>query len=90
MKVTADTGVEYTALHEEEGLHAHLGSAYTRAALNFALFGDEKRSREYALRAAEELSLEKGPESGDAQAMRGLAENPRAHWTWGKRRKVEK
>ncbi|KAI0858134.1 hypothetical protein F4860DRAFT_487296 [Xylaria cubensis] len=90
MKVTAETGVEYTALHEEEGLYAHLGSAYTRAALNFALFGDEKRSREYALRAAEELSLEKGPESGDAQAMRGLAENPRAHWTWGKRRKVEK
>ncbi|KAI0479620.1 hypothetical protein F4859DRAFT_529787 [Xylaria cf. heliscus] len=90
MKVTAETGVEYTALHEEEGLHAHLGSAYTRAALNFALFGDEKRSREYALRATEELSLEKGPESGDAQAMRGLAEDPRAHWTWGKRRKVEK
>ncbi|KAI8953511.1 hypothetical protein F4801DRAFT_536671 [Xylaria longipes] len=90
MKVTAETGAEYTALHEEEGLHAHLGSAYTRAALNSALFGDEKRSREYALRAAEELSLEKGPESGDAQAMRGLAENPRAHWTWGKRRKVDK
>ncbi|KAI1751718.1 hypothetical protein F4782DRAFT_504009 [Xylaria castorea] len=90
MKVTAETGVEYTALHEEEGLHAHLGSAYTRAALNSALFGDEKRSREFALRAAEELSLEKGPESGDAQAMRGLAENPRAHWTWGKRRKVDK
>ncbi|KAH8158073.1 hypothetical protein CIB48_g10175 [Xylaria polymorpha] len=90
MKVTAETGVEYTTLHEEEGLHAHLGSAYTRAALNFALFGDEKRSREYALRAAEELSLEKGPESGDARAMRGLAEDPRAHWTWGKRRELQK
>ncbi|KAI1271693.1 hypothetical protein F5Y07DRAFT_331581 [Xylaria sp. FL0933] len=86
MKVTAETGVEYTALHEEEGLHAHLGSAYTRAALNFALFGDEERSREYALKAAAELDIEKGPESGDAQAMRSLAENPRAHWTWGKRR----
>ncbi|KAI1363074.1 hypothetical protein F5Y08DRAFT_341037 [Xylaria arbuscula] len=90
MKVTADTGAEYAALHEEEGLHAHLGSAYTRAALNFALFGDEERSREYALKAAEELDIEKGPESGDALAMRGLAENPRAHWTWGKRRATEK
>ncbi|KAI1425732.1 hypothetical protein F5Y12DRAFT_795673 [Xylaria sp. FL1777] len=90
MKVTAETGVEYTALHEEEGLYAHLGSAYTRAALNFALFGDEERSRQYALKAAEELSIEKGPESADAQAMRKLAENPRAHWTWGKRRAIEK
>ncbi|KAI1199675.1 hypothetical protein F5X97DRAFT_322163 [Nemania serpens] len=88
VKVTADTGAEYAALHEEEGLHAHLGSAYTRAALNFALFGDEDRSREYALKAAEELDIEKGPESADAQAMRGLAEDPKAHWTWGKRRKV--
>ncbi len=84
--MTADTGAEYAALHEEEGLHAHLGSAYTRAALNFALFGDEERAREYALRAAEELHIEKGPESGDAQAMKVLADDPTAHWTWGKRR----
>ncbi|KAJ8128906.1 hypothetical protein O1611_g4724 [Lasiodiplodia mahajangana] len=90
IKVTADTGAEYTALHEEEGLHAHLGSAYTRAALNFALFGEEERSREYALKAVEELDIEKGPESSDAQAMRELAENPQAHWTWGKRRTAEK
>ncbi|GAP89583.1 putative lysine methyltransferase protein [Rosellinia necatrix] len=89
VKVTAETGAEYTALHEEEGLHAHLGSAYTRAALNSALFGDEGRSRAYALRAAEELDLEKGPESGDARAMRALADDPRAHWTWGKRRKLD-
>ncbi|KAK5628619.1 hypothetical protein RRF57_004334 [Xylaria bambusicola] len=90
MRVTAETGAEYAALHEAEGLHAHLGSAYTRAALNFALFGDEERSREYALKAAEELAIEKGPGSADAQAMRGLAENPKAHWTWGKRRMLEK
>ncbi|KAI0100125.1 hypothetical protein GGR51DRAFT_533170 [Nemania sp. FL0031] len=90
IKVTADTGAEYTALHQEEGLHAHLGSAYTRAALNFALFGEEERSREYALKAVEELDIEKGPDSSDAQAMRALAENPQAHWTWGKRRTAEK
>ncbi|KAJ2974848.1 hypothetical protein NUW58_g8527 [Xylaria curta] len=90
VKVSAETGAEYTALHEEEGLYGHLGSVYTRAALNSALFGDEKGSREYARRAAEELSLEKGPECADAKAMRGLAEDPRAHWTWGKRRKAEK
>ncbi|KAI1814188.1 hypothetical protein GGS20DRAFT_549731 [Poronia punctata] len=90
IKVTADTGAEYVALHEQEGLHAHLGSAYTRAALNFALFGDETRAREYARRAVEELEMEKGPGCADAKAMRGLAENPKAHWTFGKRRTVEK
>lgn len=88
--MTAESGADYVTLHEQEGLHAHLGSAYTRAALNFALFGDEKRAQEYAARAAEELDIEKGPDSGDAWAMRGLAEDPKAHWTWGKRRKVEK
>ncbi|KAI8633786.1 hypothetical protein F5Y19DRAFT_471041 [Xylariaceae sp. FL1651] len=90
LKVTAETGVEFTRLHEEEGLYAHLGSAYTRAALNFALFGDEERARKYAQKAAEEMSIEMGPESGDARAMRNLADNPRAHWTWGKRRKGER
>ncbi|KAI0974040.1 hypothetical protein F4678DRAFT_458828 [Xylaria arbuscula] len=90
MKVTAEIGAEYAALHAEEGLHAHLGSAYTRAALNFALFGDEERAREYALKAVVELGIEKGPDSGDARAMKGLAEDPRGHWTWGKRRAVGK
>ncbi|KAI1177157.1 hypothetical protein F4777DRAFT_587391 [Nemania sp. FL0916] len=85
--VSADTGAEFTSLHEEENLHAHLGSAYTRAALNSALFGDEERAREYARRAARELAIEKGENSPDAQAMRSLAEDPKGHWTWGKRRK---
>ncbi|KAI1822393.1 hypothetical protein F4861DRAFT_550738 [Xylaria intraflava] len=89
VKVTAEDGVEYVALHEEEGLYAQLGTAYTRAALNFALFGDEEQSREYAQKAAEQLSIEKGPESEDAQTMRNLAADPRAHWGWGKRRTVD-
>ncbi|KAI0141696.1 SET domain-containing protein [Xylariaceae sp. FL1272] len=87
LKVTANTGAEYVALVEEEGLHAHLGSVYTRAALNFALFGDEARAQEYAQKAVKALSLELGPESGDVKAMRGLADDPKTHWTWGKRRR---
>ncbi|KAI1435187.1 SET domain-containing protein [Xylaria sp. CBS 124048] len=85
---TGDMGAEYVALHEEEGLSAQLGSAYTRAALNFALFGDEEQTRIYALKAAEQLSIEKGPESEDAHTMRNLAADPRTHWSWGKRKKV--
>ncbi|KAI1258621.1 SET domain-containing protein [Xylariaceae sp. FL1019] len=87
LKVTADTGAEYVALVEEEGLDAHLGSVYTRAALNFALFGDEARAREHAQKAVGALSLELGPGHGDVRAMRDLAMNPRTHWTWGKRRR---
>ncbi|CAJ2502473.1 Uu.00g098670.m01.CDS01 [Anthostomella pinea] len=86
-KVTAETGGEMVGLYEDEGLHTYLGNAYTRAALNFALFGEEERAREYAGMAVEALELEMGPGTGDARAMRILAEDPRKHWTWGKRRK---
>ncbi|KAI2639987.1 SET domain-containing protein [Xylaria nigripes] len=84
-KATPDMGVEYVALHEEEGLYAQLGTAYMRAALNFASFGDEERTRVYARHAVERLDVEKGPESRDVRAMRGLAADPRAHWGWGRR-----
>ncbi|KAI1773279.1 SET domain-containing protein [Hypoxylon cercidicola] len=85
--VTADTGAQLAELYETERLHIYLGQAYTRAALNFALFGEEDRAREYARAAVDALERESGPGSADARAMRVLAENPRKHWTWGKRRK---
>ncbi|KAI0601310.1 hypothetical protein F4775DRAFT_589528 [Biscogniauxia sp. FL1348] len=85
--VTADTGAELVALYRAERLDSYLGRAYTRAALNFALFGDEARAREYAAAAADAVAREVGPGAADAEAMRLLAENPGAHWTWGKRRK---
>ncbi|XXH01787.1 hypothetical protein Hte_008148 [Hypoxylon texense] len=85
--VAADTGARLAALYEQERLHVHLGRAYTRAALNFALFGEAGRARAYARAAAEALEREAGPDSADARAMRVLADDPRKHWTWGKRRK---
>ncbi|KAI6083045.1 SET domain-containing protein [Hypoxylon rubiginosum] len=86
--VTADTGAQAAALYEMERLHTYLGAAYTRAALNYALFGEEEKARVLARAAAEALEREFGPDSADARAMRVLAENPRKHWTWGKRRKA--
>ncbi|KAI5926916.1 hypothetical protein F4810DRAFT_723343 [Camillea tinctor] len=85
--VTAETGAELVALYHAERLDSYLGHAYTRAALNFALFGDEDRAREYAAAAVDALEREMGPGVADARAMKVLAENPREHWTWGKRRK---
>ncbi|KAI2616777.1 SET domain-containing protein [Hypoxylon sp. NC1633] len=85
--VTAETGAQLVDLYERERLDIHLGRVYTRAALNFALFGEEDKAREFARVAVEAVERESGPDAGDAKAMRILAENPRAHWTWGKRRK---
>lgn len=84
--LTAETGAELVRLYEEEHLHIYLAQALTRAALNFALFGQTERAREYAREAAEAMDREVGPHSLDAKSMRLLAENPKAHWTWGKRR----
>ncbi|KAI0886750.1 SET domain-containing protein [Annulohypoxylon maeteangense] len=85
--VTAETGAELVELYEKERLDIYLGQVYTRAALNFALFGEEEKARKYALAAVEAVERESGQNASDAKAMRTLAENPRAHWTWGRRRK---
>ncbi|KAI1385499.1 SET domain-containing protein [Hypoxylon trugodes] len=85
--VTAETGAQLVNLYHKERLDIYLGQVYTRAALNFALFGEEEKAKEYALAAVEAVERESGPKAGDLKAMRILAENPRAHWTWGKRRK---
>ncbi|KAI1451728.1 SET domain-containing protein [Annulohypoxylon moriforme] len=85
--VTAETGAELVELYEKERLDIYLGQVYTRAALNFALFGEEEKARKYAQAAVEAVERESGQNAGDAKAMRTLAENPKAHWTWGKRRK---
>ncbi|KAI0836962.1 SET domain-containing protein [Hypoxylon sp. FL0890] len=85
--VTADTGAQLVELYQKERLDIYLGQVYTRAALNFALFGEEEKARKYALAAVEAVERESGPNAADAKAMRVLAENSRKHWTWGKRRK---
>ncbi|KAI0122061.1 SET domain-containing protein [Daldinia grandis] len=85
--VTAETGAQVADLYEKERLDVYLGWVYTRAALNFALFGEEEKAQEYALAAVQALEREFGSNAADAKAMRILAENPKAHWTWGKRRR---
>ncbi|KAI1103008.1 SET domain-containing protein [Jackrogersella minutella] len=85
--VTAETGAKLVELYEKEKLDIYLGQVYTQAALNFALYGEEEMARKYARAAVEAVERESGPNAADAKAMRILAENPKAHWTWGKRRK---
>ena len=77
-------------MYEREHLHIYLGQAFTRAALNFALFGETDKAREYARAAVEAIELETGPHAVDAKSMRLLAEHPEKHWTWGKRRPMRR
>ncbi|OTA98986.1 hypothetical protein M426DRAFT_325541 [Hypoxylon sp. CI-4A] len=86
--VTAETGAQVADLYEKERLDVYLGRVYTRAALNFALFGEQEKAKKYALAAMEALERESGSQGGDFRAMKTLAENPEAHWTWGRRRKA--
>ncbi|KAK3933780.1 hypothetical protein QBC46DRAFT_431428 [Diplogelasinospora grovesii] len=83
-EVTPETGAELVSLHVEEGLHMYLGHAYTRAALNFALFGDG-RAKEYAEEAVKAATREFGEHAGDVQSMKDLERDPRGHWAWGLR-----
>jgi hypothetical protein len=83
--VTAETGAKMVALYHEERLDIYLGHAYTRAALNFALFGKEEEARGYARLALEALEREYGPTCGDLPGMRAMVEDPKKHWAWSKR-----
>ncbi|RYP51773.1 hypothetical protein DL768_002959 [Monosporascus sp. mg162] len=84
--VTAETGAELVKLYEQERLDIHMGRALTLAALNFALFGEVERAQEYARAAVQAVDMD----PIDLDSMKILGENPRAHWTWGKRRKSKR
>ena len=84
--VNADTGEELVDLYKHERLDIYFAAAYTRAAINFALFGRVEKSMEYAKHAVEALVIENGPDAADLGPMRILAEEPQRHWSWGKTR----
>ncbi|OAA61810.1 SET domain protein [Niveomyces insectorum RCEF 264] len=85
--VTAATGAQLAALYEAEKLDVYLGHVYTQAALNYALFGVEDGALEFATKAAAALEREFGPDAPDIAAMRELAANPKAHWSWELKKK---
>lgn len=69
-------------LYEEERLQAKTHGAYVLAALNYNLFGNAKKAKQYATLAVETGIIEFGPDAGDVKAMRTLAKNPKQHWSW--------
>ncbi|KAL1893548.1 hypothetical protein Sste5346_006378 [Sporothrix stenoceras] len=86
--VTANTGIELAILYEDEHLDTLVGQqAYTRAALNCALFAEETCAVAFAHKAMAALLVEVGETAGDLQSMWRLAMDPKAHWAWGLRLK---
>jgi hypothetical protein len=87
--VTVDTSRELIGLYQAERLDTYLGHAYTRAALNCALWGDACAA-EYAGEAIGALEREHGRNSGDIEGMRRLQSNMTAHWAWDLKKKAGK
>ncbi|KAK3353816.1 hypothetical protein B0T25DRAFT_545422 [Lasiosphaeria hispida] len=69
-------------LYRDERLDAGVSGAYTLVALNYNMLGDAKLAVKYAKLAREAVIIERGPEAGDAEAMRELAAAPKEHFTW--------
>lgn len=72
-------------VYELERLDVKVHGAYVLAALNYNLFGDAKKAKKYAKLAVETGIVEFGPDADDVAAMRELARDPKAHFTWRKR-----
>ncbi|KAK0641805.1 hypothetical protein B0T16DRAFT_420551 [Cercophora newfieldiana] len=72
-------------LYKDDRLEVEVGSAYTLIALNFNMLGDAAAATRYAKLAEEAVTIEGGPDVGDAKAMRELAAGPKEHFTWRRR-----
>ncbi|GKT82724.1 LOW QUALITY PROTEIN: HET domain protein [Colletotrichum tofieldiae] len=81
-RVTTAMVERFLKLHAEERLEAKMAGAYTTAALNFNLLGRNKMAVKYAKLAVEAGTIENGPETGDVEAMKALAADPKKHFTW--------
>ncbi|KAK1829921.1 SET domain-containing protein 5 [Podospora conica] len=79
-----DLGDELVRLYDEERFWTYIGPALGRAALVHALAGNEMETIEYARRAAEALTREKGAQHPETLSMRLLKERTREHWAWQK------
>lgn len=83
--VTREVIRRFVKLYRDERLHFAIAGAYTLAALNHNMLGDEKMAVKYAKLAVEAGNIEFGEASGDVKEMQGLLSNPMGHFSWRKR-----
>lgn len=75
----------YIKLFRDDSLDFAIAGAYTLAALNYNMLGDEKMAVKYAGLALEAGGIEYGPTSSDVRQMQALLRDPRGHFSWRKR-----
>jgi hypothetical protein len=81
---------ELVKLYREEGLDAHIGTAFGHAAMAYSAVAMRDKALEYVDLAIEALELKEGPGGGmDGTAMREMKEElenaEKMHWSWGSR-----
>ncbi|KAH8913085.1 SET domain-containing protein [Coniochaeta sp. PMI_546] len=75
----------FIKLYKDDNLDFTIAGAYTLAALNYNMLGDEKMAVKYARLALEAGAIEYGPSSSDVREMQALLRDPRGHFSWRKR-----
>jgi hypothetical protein len=85
---TPDMALELIKLYEEEELHGVMAEAYMIAALRFAMYGDEERTREYARGAVERWLVWEKRGRRNREEMMLIEKEPRKAWCWGLARKT--
>lgn len=70
---------------QEKLLDSHGAVAYKTAALNYNAIRREALTTKYALLALEAFIIEDGAGSHGAQDILALLDEPKKHWSWGKR-----
>lgn len=81
-KVTSDMAKRLVKLYKEEGLETKLAKAYEAAAIAFNYLGYYKRAQKHAELSRLAWIVEDGPDSNRAVAMRILAQDPKAHYSF--------
>ena len=74
-------------IHREKGLEGYLDPAYCVAALLYSSVGSERGAKKYLKLCVEGIELRLGPGAEDLPKWRDILADPRAHWSWTKRKR---
>lgn len=85
MDVTPELIARWVAWYEQERLDFAMAGAYTLAALNYNMLGEEELAVRHARLAVQAGEIEYGPAADDVREMEALIRDPRRHFSWRKR-----
>ncbi len=74
-------------IHRDEGLEGYLDPVYCIAALLYSSVGSERGAKKYLRLCIEGIDLRLGSGAEDLLKWREMLADPRAHWSWMKRKR---